>query len=61
MDAESRYGSGTVREWEFGISQNGRKDLVLSFNLVCGNRSPNRDQELSAGELNRWEKKKWEK
>jgi len=37
---------------------NGREDLALSFDLVHGNRSPNRERELSAGELNRREKKR---
>ena len=50
--------------WETGRDRsserdgNGREDLALSFDLVHGNRSPNWEWELSAGEFNGQEKKR---
>ena len=58
VDAIAREQNGNGMGWEFRERLNGREDLALSFNLVCENRSPNREQELSAGELNGWERKR---
>jgi len=49
-------GSGYKMGREFRRELNGKRGLVTKvLHLVCKYRSPNRDRELSAGELNRRE------
>jgi len=49
-------GSGYETGWEFGRELKQKRGLVTKvLHLVHEYRSPNRDRELSAGELNGWE------
>ena len=51
-----RTGSGHETGRGIGRGLNGKKGLIAKvLHLACEDRSPNRDWELSAGELNRWE------